>query len=94
MYPHFQLFLGYRHMSGASSGATPNTFGTPLQLVFFIYLCLFFQASSVLCLELLHDLDMSSMSNLMFSFMVLIFMITILHSSKSTLHYLNYNYKH
>jgi hypothetical protein len=63
--------------------------------VMLIYLssCFFTWAYLALCLGLFHDLDMSSRSFILSFFEVLILMITLVPSSKSTLHPLNYKHK-
>jgi hypothetical protein len=60
----------------------------------FVSSCFFTWAYLALCLGLLHDLDMSSMSLILSFFEVLIVLITLVPSSKSTLHPLNYKHKH
>lgn len=89
MYSIFQPFLRYRH----------NTYRVPYPMhhwTHLVLLCIMFlhQASFVLCLELLHDLLLTSMSLVVSCFKVLIFFIVMLFLSKSMLHPLYYIYKH
>jgi hypothetical protein len=89
------LSLVYRPLlSGALSSVVVDMFGATEQPVFFVFSYLFVWTSTILCLELLHDVCRSLISLIMYHFMVLNFSMTMLPSSKFVLHILKYIHKH